>query len=94
MTKSSKALSTIILFFLGLSSTQAQSNIPVLGWRSNFSYEDVKHLAIDEQKIYAATENTIYTLDKASGTLERLNKITGLNDVGIGAIQVIPNQQT
>lgn len=93
MKRSSTALLTLTIFLLSQYSSLGQSNIPVLGWRTNFSYQDVKQLAIGEQTIYAATENTIYALDKASGTLERLNKITGLNDVGIGAIQILASQE-
>ncbi len=89
--KKSSIVFILLLFLFAPQHSKAQSNTPVLGWRTNFSYENVKHIALGEQKIFAATENTVFSVDKESGEIERLTKISGLSDVGIGAIQTLPD---
>lgn len=71
--------------------TNAQVSTPVLGWRTHFSYKEVKQLALGAEVVFAATENTVFVAGRTIGTLERFNKVTGLSDVGIGAIQTLPD---
>ncbi|PWL30889.1 MAG: hypothetical protein DCO95_05265 [Roseivirga sp. XM-24bin3] len=69
-------------------------NTPVLGWRSNFSYTDVKSIVKGDSSLYAATENTIFAIDRAEGSLSKLTKINGLNDVSVGALGLMPDGET
>lgn len=69
-------------------------NTPVLGWKTHFSYQNVKSLTLGSESLFAATENTIFSIHRQESSLEKLTKITGLNDVGIGAIGTIPNSNT
>lgn len=69
-------------------------NTPVLGWRSNFSYTDVKSIVKGNSSLYAATENTIFAIDRAEGSLSKLTKINGLNDVSVGALGLMPDGAT
>ncbi|MBO6494989.1 MAG: T9SS type A sorting domain-containing protein [Roseivirga sp.] len=69
-------------------------NTPVLGWRSNFSYTDVKSIVKGNSSLYAATENTIFAIDRAEGSLSKLTKINGLNDVSVGALGLMPDGET
>lgn len=69
-------------------------NTPVLGWKTHFSYDHVRQLSLGSNQLYAATENTIFTIDREEGSVERLNKINGLSDVGIGAIQLLNDGET
>ncbi|KYG78156.1 hypothetical protein AWW68_05145 [Roseivirga spongicola] len=69
-------------------------NTPVLGWRSNFSYTDVKSIVKGNSSLYAATENTIFAIDRAEGSLSKLTKINDLNDVSVGALGLMPDGET
>lgn len=94
MKKSSLSIFYLLVTLLTFSVAKAQVSTPVLGWRSHFSYKEVKQLALGQEVIFAATENTIFAAGRTVGTLERFNKITGLSDVGIGAIQTLPDLTT
>ena len=72
----------------------AQENIPVFGWQTHFSYQNVKDIAVGTDFTYAATENSLFRIDRLEGSLERFNKNTGLSDVGIGAISVLSDGKT
>lgn len=94
MKRSSLSTLFILLILLTQFMAKAQVSTPVLGWRTHFSYKDVKQLALGEEVIFAATENTVFAAGRTVGTLERFNKVTGLSDVGIGAIQTLPDLTT
>lgn len=64
----------------------AQSNLPILGWRTHFSYNNVIALADGGERTFAATENAIFYVDRDENSLNFINKNTGLSDVGIGAL--------
>lgn len=91
MRKSSLSIFYIIVGLLTCHMTNAQVSTPVLGWRTHFSYKEVKQLALGAEVVFAATENTVFAAGRTIGTLERFNKVTGLSDVGIGAIQTLPD---
>ena len=91
--KSLSALLAIGLLFCGpLLSQQAlaQNNIPILSWRTHFSYSNVKTIASSENKVFAATENAIFYYDLEDNSLNLINKNTGLSGVGIGTISFDP----
>lgn len=69
-------------------------NTPVLGWRSNFSYTEVNSLVKGNSSLFAATENTIFAIDREEGSLTKLTKINGLNDVSVGALGLLPDGET
>jgi ligand-binding sensor domain-containing protein len=82
-----------VILILCFQHVKAQ-NTPVLGWRSNFSYTDVKSIVKGNSSLYAATENTIFAIDRAEGSLSKLTKINGLNDVSVGALGLMPDGET
>lgn len=82
-----------VILILCFQHVKAQ-NTPVLGWRSNFSYTDVKSIVKGNSSLYAATENTIFAIDRAEGSLSKLTKINGLNDVSVGALGLMPDGAT
>ena len=90
----SNRISLILIIILIVGQISFGQNTPVLGWKTHFSYINVKHIVRSATRIYASTDNTIYFVDEEDGSLQKLNKITGLNDVGIGAIGVLNDQST
>ncbi|OEK06812.1 type IX secretion system anionic LPS delivery protein PorZ [Roseivirga misakiensis] len=87
-TKRTSKLAVLVLLLLNLfiDTGFAQSELPILGWRSHFSYENVKAIADGNGKIFAATENAIFFFDQEDNSINLINKNTGLTDVAIGAI--------
>lgn len=55
-------------------------------WRDGFDYSQVHRVEPAAGSIYAAARGGIFRLDTASGSMERLNKTTGLSDAGVATI--------
>lgn len=81
-----KVFSTLIFIQVFFMSVFAQ-NIGIYEWRDHLPYN--KGLAIAEvgNEIYCATPFSLFMFDKAYNSLGRLNKVKGLSDVGINAIE-------
>lgn len=52
-------------------------------WRDHLPYRKVIAISESESKVYAATPYSLFYFDKTDNSLNRLNKINGLSDVGI-----------
>ena len=76
-------LSLIILF--AFVSTKGQ-NIPTYSWQEHLSFQNAKCIVEVENNIYSATENGLFYYNKDDYTINRLNKINGLSDVGISCL--------
>lgn len=64
----------------------AQSGIPILSWRTHFSYNQVKNITSGDNKVFAATDNAIFFSDLEDNSINLINKNSGLSGVGIGTI--------
>ncbi|MBO3698955.1 T9SS type A sorting domain-containing protein [Roseivirga sp. E12] len=64
----------------------AQSSIPILSWRTHFSYSDVRTVTSGDNKVFASTNNAIFFYDLEDNSLNLINKNNGLSGVGIGTI--------
>ncbi len=86
-------MNRVLLFTIGLFSLfQAKAqDIPVFGWQSHFSYYDVKSFEVGDLGFYASTNRALYFFDGQDNSINFLNKITGLSDIGIGAISFDQN---
>jgi ligand-binding sensor domain-containing protein len=83
-----KLLFFILSFNVFSCFAQIVSNeIPLGAWRDHLPYNDAVSVAAGGDIIYAATNSAIFTYDKSDGTLERLNLINGLSDIGISKIK-------
>lgn len=80
------AIAFVIWAFLISNTSIAQTSVPILGWRTHFSYSHVKEISSGDNKIFAATENAIFYYDLEDNSLNLINKNTGLSGVGIGTI--------
>ena len=90
--------SRILLFTMAGSLWSAlvfgQSKLPVFGWRSHFSYRNVVSIAQSNDRVYAATANALFYIDKEELSIHKITKNDGLSEVTIGAIGVDPGSQT
>lgn len=55
-------------------------------WQGHFSYNEIKDISIGSNKIYAAADNAIFTVDLETNELEELTTINGLSGESISAI--------
>lgn len=71
-----------MISFLRLTSQE----VPVFGWQSHFSYFEIKEVVSSTSGVYASTEQALYFIDQQDNSVNLLNRIRGLSDIGIGAI--------
>ena len=74
------------LLFISLSWSIKGQNTPIYCWQEHLSYSNAKIILEVENNIYCATENGLFFYNKEDYTINRLNKISGLSDVGISAM--------
>ncbi len=77
-------LSVTCLFFFAMAVAQLT---PVGQWREHMEYRSGLRVTISPEKIYAASKFGAFSVTKAEGEIERLNKVTGLHDAGIRSIK-------
>ncbi len=82
------AFSVCFLFLLIGVATHAQEAVGT--WKDHLNYTDAADVAELDNKIYVATRNAIFIYNKLDNSLEKLNKINGLTDVGIEIIRSYP----
>ena len=75
-------LSTLLVGFLLVG-----QNIPVGTWRTHFSYNNVKLIEQTRDKVFAASENGLFSIDLEDGATRKLSKIDGLSDVGVSTMR-------
>lgn len=61
----------------------AQSTLAIGQWQDHFPYRQCIAVAQSAQHAYAATANSMFRFDKATGEMDKLSKATVLSDVGI-----------
>ena len=83
----------IILLFSPLSQIIAQG-VGVGEWQDHLPYSNCIAVADAGDLLYCATPYSLFSLKKSDKTIERLNKITGLSDVGISAISYSAEYKT
>lgn len=62
---------------------RGQESIPLGSWRTHFSYQDILSLAVTEERVYAASENGFYYIDKEDNSLQELSRAQGLSSTGV-----------
>jgi len=83
-------LSFLFLLLLGFSALGQNTFPPVGQWREHLPYGSAIDLAASENKIYAATPYSLFSVDRTSGEIVRYSKVSGLSETGISAIQYDP----
>lgn len=64
----------------------SQGDIPVLTWRSHFSYNNIIDIVQSPQRVYTAAPNGLFYVDLEDLSINKITKNDGLSDVSIGAI--------
>ena len=67
-------------------SSYGQVDIPIGTWRTHFSYNDTRHIAVAGDLIYASSENGLYYFDKEDDSITKISKIDGLQGEDISAL--------
>lgn len=62
-------------------------NIGIGEWRTHLPYQKVIDVDVWNSKIYAATPYDLFVYDQEDNSISLLNKVNGLSDIGISAIQ-------
>lgn len=75
----------ISLLFL-LSNSAFNQGIKIGDWRVHLPLNKIKFVIEAENKIYAATPFSLFYYNKSDASVNQLNKVNGLSDVGISAI--------
>lgn len=68
----------------------AQTEIPLGAWRMHLSYNNIKAVALSDDKVFGASENGIMTLEKSDNSVSGYSKLNGLSATGITAIAYNP----
>ena len=89
----SQAIVVSILILLPLLNVTAQE-VGIGEWRDHLPYRQVISIARAGEKIYAATPYSLFYYDQADNSINRLNKINGLSDVGINQIAYLDELKT
>jgi len=66
----------------------AQQPLPPIGmWREHLPYQGAIDVTASPNKIYAATEYSLFSIDRQTDEVTRLSKVSGLSETGISAIE-------
>ena len=77
----------LLTYFLLLTFLSVKGqNTPIYSWQEHLSYQSANHILEVENNIYCSTENGLFYYNKEDYTINRLNKITGLSDIGVAAM--------
>jgi hypothetical protein len=67
-----------------VNSVSAQQLVPSIGqWREHLPYNSAIDVTAGNNKIYAATPYSIFTVDLSDNSIERWSRVTGLSETGI-----------
>lgn len=90
-TKPYLQLKRLITIFLALFvCASVYSQIAPGQWRDHFSYSNCISVTSGNGKIYAASENGIFSFNPLTQEIEKINKVNGLSSIGIKTIAYSP----
>ena len=69
---------------------RAQTSVPIGTWRTHFSYQQVNHLAVTPDRVYAAAANGLFSVSRTDGNVRILSKNDGFSDVSVVALAYEP----
>lgn len=78
---------SIFLISLLLCQTSVAQGVGIGEWRTHLPYQQVIDLEVIGDKTYAATPYDLFIYDHTDNSISYLNKVNGLNDIGISAIR-------
>ncbi len=66
-------------------------DIPLKTWRTHFSYFSAKNIAISDSKVFCATSNGFFSVDRETNEMRVLSKIDGLHGSVVDQIAYYPS---
>lgn len=72
----------------------AQKNIPMNTWRTHAAYTNAHSVAQTPKRIYCASENGFFYIDKEDNSINELSRLNGLSENEITAISYHSSSQT
>ena len=82
-----KIIFSFISFFIFLINGISQQTIPPIGqWRDHLPYKSAIDVTTGNGKIFCATPYSFFSIDLAENSVERMSRITGLNETGVSGI--------
>jgi hypothetical protein len=76
---------SLICFMLSFANGLAQE-VGIGQWRDHLPYRSAISVASDGNRVFAATASSLFYFNKSDNSINRLNRISGLNDIGISRI--------
>ncbi|HLP06003.1 MAG TPA: hypothetical protein VK152_11300, partial [Paludibacter sp.] len=77
---------SLAAIFIVLISTPVRSQLAMGKWRTHLAYNNVSEIEQSDNKVYAVSEGSLYSIDKLDRNIEFYSKITGLNGYNITRI--------
>ncbi len=81
-----RTLLLFIAFSINLCTYAQQRDVPIGVWKEYLPYNSAVDVAAGAGMIYAATPYSLFTVSVADNNIERLSRVTGLNETGISTI--------
>jgi Two component regulator propeller len=75
----------LFIFFIPFIKTTAQP--PIGLWREHLPYNSAIDVTASNEKVYCATPYSLFAVNIAGNSIERLSRVTGLSETGISAIK-------
>jgi len=93
-----KLLLSILCVFLFpvvfLTPSKTFSQVAVGQWRDFLPYTNGAKVCLSDNKVYCATDVSLFYLNKIDYSLTKLSKLTGLSEIGFSSINYIADKQT
>jgi hypothetical protein len=82
-----KMKSLFLLSFIGFTFFHhVVAQVEIGQWQDHLPYAEATYVAESETHIYTSTAEAVFSYHKSTGEIERLNKVTGLSDVGVESL--------
>ncbi len=85
-----KVYSIAFLFFFTLVAVHAQQ--PINTWKDYLNYSRTIDADMLGDRIYVASQNGIFIYNQNDNSMDRLNRINGLSDIGINLLRTYPEK--
>lgn len=76
-----------LVFLVGFVAESFSQEIPIGAWRDHLSYSNAISVTAGNGLVYCASSSGVFSYDVADNSIERLNPISGLSDIGIATIK-------
>jgi hypothetical protein len=79
----------LLCFLLIWTTSGAQNTLPPIGqWREHLPYGSTIAVASSGAAVYAATPYSLFSVDRESGEMSRLSRVSGLSETGISTMTI------